>query len=355
MVEVIHALQDVLPEASIAVRTSAPRQLYERAPDGSRRRIDMFEVQCDTGMVQLDSLHIDEAASLRQAKDFHARLGEKAAAEASYLTESGATLVVGDIPPLAFAAAAKAGLPSIAIANFTWDWIYEDYAEAVDSPLVQTIRDAYASATAALRLPMAGGFAGLEPVTRDIPFIARHSRRARPAVRRWLEIPEGKTMLLMSFGGYGLAGLDTAPLAKLREYAVVTTDFPTQGPSLAPAPGLIYLSEERLYRSGYRYEDLLGASDAVVTKPGYGVISECVANGPAILYTSRGRFREYDVMVKEMPKYLRAQFISQEDLLAGRWAPALEQLLSSPPPAVKPATNGAEIAAEEILRLATSA
>ena len=43
----------------------------------------------------------------------------------------------------------------------------------------------------------------------------------------------------------------------------------------------------------------------MVTKPGYGIISECIANDTALLYTSRGDFREYPVLVKEMPKYLR--------------------------------------------------
>jgi hypothetical protein len=133
------------------------------------------------------------------------------------------------------------------------------------------------------------------------------------------------------------------------DYAVVTTDFPTQGNDIGPAPGLIYVSEQRLYSAGYRYEDLVRAADAVVTKPGYGIISECIANDTAILYTSRGHFPEYDVLVREMPKYLRAQFVEQKDLLAGRWAPALEKLLSSPKPAAKPATNGAQVAANAIL------
>ena len=35
---------------------------------------------------------------------------------------------------------------------------------------------------------------------------------------------------------------------------------------------------------------LVGAADAVVSKPGYGIISECIANETAILYTSRGHF-----------------------------------------------------------------
>jgi len=343
MIELIRALREASPGVAIAVRTSAPRRLYELSA------VDFFSIQCDPGMVQIDSLHLDEAESIRQAAAFHATLGDRAARESSFLKQSGAQLVVGDIPPLAFAAAARAEVPAIAISNFTWDWIYAGYDNASNGPLIDTIRAAYRRAALALRLPMAGGFAGLEQITRDIPFIARHSTRERADVRRWLAVPADKRLLLMSFGGYGLAGLDTAALGQLRDYTIMTTDFPAQGHDLEPAPGVVYLPEARLYGAGYRYQDLVLAADVVVTKPGYGIISECIANDTAVLYTSRGRFPEYDVLVKEMPKYLRAQFIEQDDLLAGRWKPSLEKLLSSPKPAVKPATNGAQIAANVIL------
>ena len=56
----------------------------------------------------------------------------------------------------------------------------------------------------------------------------------------------------------------------------------------------------------------------MVTKPGYGIIAECVANGTAMLYTSRGHFVEYDVLVREMPRFVRCGFIDQEALFAGR-------------------------------------
>ena len=68
---------------------------------------------------------------------------------------------------------------------------------------------------------------------------------------------------------------------------------------------MLYISEQQLYDNGLRYEDLVRGADVVVTKPGYGIISEAIANDAALLYTSRGHFVEYDVLVKEMPRYLR--------------------------------------------------
>jgi L-arabinokinase len=78
------------------------------------------------------------------------------------------------------------------------------------------------------------------------------------------------------------------------------------------------------------YEDLVGGAEVVVTKPGYGIISECIANDSAILYTSRGHFTEYDVLVAEMPKYLRSAFIGHDDLFAGKWESHVDKLLAQP-------------------------
>ena len=296
IIEVIRALVDRRPDAAVVVKTSAPRRLFER---GLGDRIAFVELECDTGMVQLDSLRIDEAESLRRARAFHDKLPRLASEEAAFLRRAGARLVVGDIPPLAFAAADAAGIPAAAIGNFTWDWIYEAYPELASADLSRAIRKTYETAEVALRLPISGGFEGLDSVTRDIPFVARHSRREPDEVRRAIGLPprgRDKPLLLMSFGGYGLANLDGRRLSQLSGYRIATTDLPARdqsgGSAINPAPGLLYLSEQKLYDAGFRYEDLVAAADIVVTKPGYGIVSESIANNAAILYTSRGRFAE---------------------------------------------------------------
>jgi L-arabinokinase len=87
----------------------------------------------------------------------------------------------------------------------------------------------------------------------------------------------------------------------------------------------------------------------VISKPGYGIVSECIANQTAMLYTSRGRFIEYDVFVAEMPRFLRCRFIPQDDLLAGRWTDAISSLLAQPDPPERARVDGAEVAAALIL------
>jgi hypothetical protein len=312
--------------------------------------------ECDTGIVQIDSLRLDVAATLERADAFHASLPARARSDAALLADLGATLVVGDIPPLAFAAAAAAELPSIAIGNFTWDWIYGGYDEIRDYPrLLPTIAHAYAAATRALRLPLGGGFEAFARVE-SVPFIARRSQRNRDEIRRRFDLPARTPLVLASFGGYGLRDIDIPALGGIAGWEVVVTSNvqasrrgTDAGPDLLDhagwPPGIRYVDEHDVYAAGFRYEDIVAAVDVVATKPGYGIIAECIANGAAILYTSRGRFVEYDVMVREMPRYLRCQFISNEDLYAGRWKEPLEALMAQPPAPESPRVDGAEVVA----------
>jgi len=355
VIEVINAILARRPDTRIGVRTAAPRWLFDLTVKG---KIAFSTLETDTGVVQTDALTLDEADTIRRAAAFHSDLVTRAASETRVLRELGAGLIVGDIPPLAFAVGGAAGVPSIALGNFTWDWIYSDYPRVRLAPsLLPTIRGAYAKASLALRLPMSAGFESISNI-KDIPFIARHSTRTREEVCKILKIPADKPLVLMSFGGYGIPSLDTDVLAKFKKYIVLNAtnkQVPRarkETPLVERQGSFIALNEEPMYDAGLRYEDLVRAAEAVVTKPGYGIISEAIANDAAVLYTSRGHFPEYDVLVEDMPKYLRTAFISQEELFAGRWEPHLDKLLaqSRPKNYKRPDTNGADVAADLLLK-----
>ena len=328
-IELIREICARRPDARVIVRTSVPRWLFAPVAGAA---LEVQALETDTGLVQIDSLRVDEEETARQAARFYADFDRRVTIEAELIRGVRADLVVGDIPPLACAAAGRAGVPAVALGNFTWDWIYSIYPafDRITPDVMPTIRRAYAAATHALRLPLHGGFEPMSAVTRDIPFIARRSTRDPADTRRRLGLTGDRPIVLPSFGGYAV----DLPIETLRRSSRFTLIEPV---SELPA--------------GVLYQDLVAAADVVVTKPGYGIVSECVANDTALLYTSRGRFIEYDLFVAEMPRILRCRHISQEDLFAGRWADAIDALIAQPAPPERPAVNGADVAANDILRM----
>ncbi len=334
-IETLHALLARAPDARIVVRTSAPAWIFDRtAPPG----IDLQPAVVDAGVVELDDVTVDEAATVREAQRFYATFERRVDDEARVLTALRPDVVVGDIPPLAFAAAARAGVRSLALGNFTWDWIYAGYdAMHRDAPdVLPAIRGAYGMATRALRLPFHGGFDAMRSVTVDVPLIARTSTADRADTRRRLGIPDDRPAIVASFDRFGL-DLPRDALARADRFTLVDSSFAA-------------LDAHRL-----QYKDLIAAADIVVSKPGYGIASECASNGTALLYTLRTGFREYGLLVDEMPRVLRCRFLPPDDLAAGRWQPAIDALLRQPPPAARPRADGAAVVAQEIVSFATRA
>jgi hypothetical protein len=330
-VEIINRLAARRPDLRILIRTAAARWLLERTV---KPAFALDPQPVDTGVAQIDSLHLDTAKTLATARQFYATFDARADAEAKRLFDEDVTFVVSDAPPLACAAAARAGVPSVVISNFTWDWIYEGYegdgGHERDTGFIEMIRNAYRQAEAAWRLPMHGGFAPFKTIV-DVPFVARHAMHAPEETRRRLGLPSNRRLVLPTFGGYGVDGLTLD--------ALDTKDTEWQ---VAQVP------DAAIYDAGLRYEDLVRAVDVVLTKPGYGTLSECIANDTAVVYTSRGRFAEYDVLVREMPKYLRCAYLDNESLLAGRWRAALDAAVAAPEPPQRPRTDGAVIIADMI-------
>src|ERR1043166_5508339 len=116
---VLDALRGLDQGQPLAVVTSAPRALYQRLQPLAFR-----DDECDVGLAQQGALLIDRRGTGERWRAVPSDWGARVAREADWLQSFGAGLVLGDIPPLAFEAAARAGVPSVGLANFSWDWIY---------------------------------------------------------------------------------------------------------------------------------------------------------------------------------------------------------------------------------------
>jgi L-arabinokinase len=338
--EVLRAVREREPGLPIAVVASAPEELFRAAVPGS---FTFRSRECDVGVAQRGALVLDERETLERWRGFRARWGRLVAEEGSWLRSSGARLVLGDIPPLAFAAAEAAGLPSVGLANFSWDWIYRHLAarEPGLASAADEAADGYSGCDLLLRLPFAGDL-GAFAVIEDIPLVARRPRVGRGECRARLRLGEGP-VVLWSFGGIALAGFSPRVLEPLRELQFVVPD---DGPMLPP--NVRAVTRTILAEAGLGYEDLVGAADVVVTKPGYGIVTDAIGARARLVYTDRGDFPEYPILVREMSRYLPCAYVSNEQLLAGRIGEAIASVLDAPlPPA--PDLTGAAVAAARLL------
>lgn len=325
--------------ARVLVRTDAPQWLFPASA------AYVGGAPIDIGVAQHDGLELDVDETRARWTGFMATFSERAAAEASLLRDHGVDFVLGDIPPLAFAAAARAGLPSAAVGNFTWDWIYGAWP-GFDS-VISCIRKACSQADVLFRLPLHSrdddAFSAFRAVE-DVPLIARRARRSRSAVRTDLGLDESSCAILLSFGAFTADGLSIDALRALSECCFVIT--PPLAVRVQDPPSNVLL----LPQQPADYPSLLAACDAVITKPGYGIVADCIANHTAVLYTSRGPFREYDVLVEALHAYGRAHYIPREDLLTGNLAPHLATLLAQPNTWTDLPLNGAEAIAARVLQ-----
>ena len=220
-VEIINALGAMRRDVRVIIRSDVDPALLERT---LKVPYELRPGACDTGIVQASSVSQDDAATLQRAVEFYSHVDRLADEEAQALAGEPIAAIVGDIAPMAFDVASTLGVPSIAIGNFTWDWVYEtqpgfDTAEWI----IERIRASYSKATLALRLPLSHPF-DVFPDVRDLPLVARHASHPRTATREHFGIPLNGRAALLSFGGYGLPGIDVTRADCLGEWTIVTTD-----------------------------------------------------------------------------------------------------------------------------------
>jgi hypothetical protein len=333
--QVIKQLTQASPGLTVYVRSTAPRWLFRSRVFQSRQAIDV-------GIVQKDSLDVDLEGTLKACQALHRDLARLIAEETRFVKKHQVGLILGDIPPVGFGIAARAAIPSVAIANFPWSRIYRGYSGTYAGfiPLAEEMENFYQQATLALTLPYPCGM-DIFPRRESIPWITRTSSLTREQARKAFRLPQSAALVLLSFGGLGLERLPWRRLEELGDYFFVTT-----GEARETVKNMRFLPEAQRH-----YEDLVRAVDMVVTKPGYGIVADAMSHQVRILYTERGEFAEYPYLARALNECATAEFIPQDELLSGNLAPYLAALLNKEENWPATPLGGAEVAAEKILGL----
>jgi len=98
-----------------------------------------------------------------------------------------------------------------------------------------------------------------------------------------------------------------------------------------------------------QFPDILAISDLVISKLGYGIVSECIAAQKPLIYIPRVDFAEYEVLRNGSSGLLHSHLMPKDDFLEGKWYGHAKACLSRSFDWQKVRTDGADIAAGVIL------
>jgi len=336
--DIISALRRASPEVCIHVVSDLP-------VDFLRSRLDLqLEAyragSFDVGMVQIDSIRVDVEQTLQRVTTVLHHRAERIAAEREFLRTHKVGLVVCDIPAMPIEAAKEEGIPALAVGNFAWDWIYEEFIPRDDRwrSAVDSFRAAYAQTDLLLRLPFSEPMAAF-PRRENLPLVARPGQPRRAELAVAYGIDPRKTWVLLSFT---TLDWDDAVIAELERYPdhVFLTVLPLGW------PGRNFVGVDR---HRFSFSDVIATADLVVSKPGYGILSECVVNDKPLVYAERTDFREYPILEAALKQHLRHVHIPAEALYRGELTPYLAAADRAPPAKQPLSAGGDEQAAQRIL------
>lgn len=321
--DVRFTLRSGLPLAKLRQRIHAP---FEHIASAS-----------DFGYVMVDALTIDHTATATRYREAHADFAGRVAADAALLSELKVDVVFANVSYFPLAAAARIGIPAVAMCSLNWADLYAHYfgTDAIHAEMLA----AYRSATF-LRTTPGMPMAALDRKETIGPLAARGKNR-RGELRMKLGAGETARLVVIALGGI------PSRLPVERWPVLPDTRW------LVPEAWEVQRADMHTFEPlGFPFADLLRSVDAVVTKPGYGTFTEAACNGAAVIYQRRDDWPEQDCLIEWLQANARCATVSAVDLIAGNLGPALDSCLQrAVPPA--PTFDGADAAARHLATLLT--
>ena len=339
-VRATQVIKSLPPDLPLILKTTAPERLFREELPG--RDFSYVSAEYDCGCLQSDSVTVLRRETLTRYAEIARANTAHLPEEIAFLREHDVRCIASDVPAFPLYAAREANIPGVAVANFTWHDIYSEYVETdADAVLLGQMASEYAAATVACLTPLSVPSVGdVFPTVERVPLVARRGQPSRTALMDALDIPRDKHLALLYLGGWGL-DVHWPALEQWTDWV-----FLLDSPLLRPIANVRAFDARR-----WRYADVAASVDAVVSKAGYGTLTECIANSIPLIYLPRLGFREHQALVLGMNRWGGGVEIPDAVFFAGEWKDALRSALAARPDPNVFAINGADVIANKLVEL----
>jgi UDP:flavonoid glycosyltransferase YjiC (YdhE family) len=322
------AMIELDPATRFEIFTKVPRWFFEDSldPKGSSKPLGSVfgyhSTLTDIGLAQATALREDLAETVRRLNGFLPFDRRRVRRLALQVRELGCALVMCDIAPLGIAVAREAGLPSVLVENFTWDWIYQAYAPHAPelSRHIATLRALFDRADYHIQTEPVCDRRAADLITAPV---SRPPRTPARQIRQRLGIADGTPVGLVTRGGIPW---EYTFMQRVRSQGDVTFIVPGAGERLQVEGNLIRLP----HHSDFYHPDLVNASDAVIGKLGYSTLAEVYRAGVPFGYIPRPGFRESPALEAYVQEAMRGLAIDAGQFADGSWLALVPRLLALP-------------------------
>ena len=336
---VLTALRARCPQLRLTLLTGLPSNfLHDRIPG----EFELIDWRGDFGMRMHSALEVDLARSAADYSAFHATWDRRVGDAAALLEKIAPDLLLVNVPYLALAAAARVGLPSVALCSLNWSLIYEHYfGERPEARgILRQMQAAHESAEIFLCPEPSMAMPELSNV-QSIGPLARLGRNRRALLHDRLGIDGDRPVVVIAPGGI--------------PFRLSSQEWPRDVTWVVPDDWDVGDAHmQRVGTLGLQFTDLLTSADAVFGKLGYGTVAECACNGTPLLYLPRADWPEESVLADWLSVHGRCAGLDLHRLSTATVGAALNALWAESEPS-RPVPTGAQQAAHLLaLRLETS-
>lgn len=295
--------------------TNRPKALFDKI---AKKNILYHEANLDFGVFQKDLIQPDIQKTENEILNHWQQKEVIIQSEIDFLSDKKIDLIIADIPPFALDIANKMQIPSIAISNFDWYYVYSKLLDRKKlKSIMKDIYISYMKADYAIRLPFSNNESMLAyKEVYKTGILAWKSKSDKDWLCDRFGFDKTKNTILIGFGGEGENPFSEEDLEYFHDYQIVSK-YDIKGAKR------ITLVDD--------YQKILASVDVVLTKAGYSTLAEAVQSGKYLIVSARKNYPEDFALVAELKNYPNHYYIGSDGFDNLDWEMILSEAQNSKP------------------------
>ncbi|MEN8129474.1 MAG: glycosyltransferase family protein [Pseudomonadota bacterium] len=303
-------------ENQITIISGIPKQFFD---EEITVPFTYIQAEFDTGCVQFDTFSIDIESTQQNYLEQAFKNDRTLADWVNKLRDLDCDCIVSDVVPFAGVIANELNIPSISVSNFWWSDIYSAFPKSPDQEaLLNRVNCEMNCFTHHVVLnPPMRKWESTPNVLTDVNLI-RIARDRSNELREKLGIEQTQHLALLYTGNYGMNSVKWEKLSQFDNWRFI---------GLHPIPGKPS-NFTLINKDQFTMQEFTASVDLVISKLGYGTVTESLASGTPLLYTPREGFAESPVLEKFLLPYGHCHCIEETEFNELKWESALDSLVS---------------------------